>query len=78
MAHGAQLILLTHMGCQPGMASQMQPDWSSLQSAAGLGQPAAGLGSLQTQGTSSLQSQGSQQPADRPLDLCGLLLLFFC
>ena len=53
VAHGVQLVPLTHMGCQPGMASQAQPDWGSMQPAAGLGQTA----------TCSLQPADSRQPA---------------
>ena len=42
MAHGAQLVLLTHMGCQPNVVSQAQPDWGSLQPDWGSLQPATG------------------------------------
>ena len=55
MAHGAQLVLLTHMGCQPDVASQAQPDWSSRIGAACSLQP--DWGSLQP-------AACSQQPTD--------------
>ena len=52
--------------------------WSARRSRIG----AAGLEqsdwSSRTGAACSLQSQGSQQPADRPLDIYGLLLLFSC